>query len=203
MKDSLHTLTYAACLGAVCSLLLAAVGHLTAPYREANERAEEVRSILGVLGVPVEAGASSRDLLEVFERNVRVRKRDGLDLYVYEAEGRERSVAVAFSGPGLWGPIRGFLALEPDMRTIRAITFHQQEETPGLGGEITSEWFRDQFRGRSIVSEEGRPGIRIGGSGGGPNRVDGITGATMTCRKVEDMLNRLIERLMKEAGSDA
>jgi Na+-transporting NADH:ubiquinone oxidoreductase subunit NqrC len=30
------------------------------------------------------------------------------------------------------------------------------------------------------------------------NEVDGITGATMTCEKVEGMLNGLIERIVKE-----
>jgi Na+-transporting NADH:ubiquinone oxidoreductase subunit C len=109
-------------------------------------------------------------------------------------------VAVPFAGDGLWGPIRGFLALEADRRTIRGIAFHEQEETPGLGGEIAGEAFRAQFRGKRIVAADGTPGIviRRGKGAQAVNEVDGITGATMTCEKVQAMLNRLIARIAKE-----
>ena len=115
------------------------------------------------------------------------------------------AVAIPFSGPGLWGPVKGFIALEPDMRTVRNIIFHEQEETPGLGGEIGSTWFQERFRGRSIVDRDGKPGIAIlrDGKPIGPNEVDGITGATMTCEKVKLMLNRSIEMIMQEQKTDA
>ena len=120
-----------------------------------------------------------------------------------------RAVAVPFAGPGLWGPVEGFLALESDMRTIRGITFHKQEETPGLGGEIASASFTRQFEGKSIVDESGRPGIRILRAGAAPpeskgaNEVDGITGATTTCEKVQAMLNEIIARIARARDADA
>ena len=126
---------------------------------------------------------------------------DPLTLYVYKPEGSDVVVAAAvkFIGPGLWGPIKGFLALEPDMKTIRGLTFYEQEETPGLGGEIASSWFRKQFVGKSIVDEKGNPGIIISSSGeAAPNKVDGISGATMTCDKVQIMLNELIDKISKK-----
>ena len=80
--------------------------------------------------------------------------------------------------------------------TIHAVTFSKHEETPGLGGEITSDAFRDQFRGLSVLDESGLRGLRIVGDGAdGPNEVDAISGATMTSDKVEEMLNRIIERI--------
>ena len=84
------------------------------------------------------------------------------------------------------------------MKTIRGLTFHEQEETPGLGAEITSEAFRDQFKGKPLVNPEGKPGIRIRVGASGPNEVDGITGATMTCDKVEALLNMTIEKVVAE-----
>ena len=111
-------------------------------------------------------------------------------------------MVAGFEGPGLWGPIKGFLALESDMKTIRGLTFYEQEETPGLGGEIVADWFREQFAGKTIVDAQGKAGIEIGGSKSGPNHVDGITGATMTCDKVEAMLNKLVKTLVEESGSD-
>ncbi len=110
-----------------------------------------------------------------------------------------RAMAVPFAGQGLWGPIRGFLALDPDMKTVRGITFYEQEETPGLGGEIASSWFREQFKGKSIASSEGKPGIHIrrGGGASGANEVDAITGATMTCNKLEAIINAVIGQIIE------
>ena len=81
--------------------------------------------------------------------------------------------------------------MESDMKTIRGLTFSRQEETPGLGGEIAAPWFRDQFVGKSIVDRAGKPGISIGGAQDAPNAVDAITGATMTCDKLEAVLNQV------------
>jgi Na+-transporting NADH:ubiquinone oxidoreductase subunit C len=205
MKQSpLHTLNYSVILGTVCALLLTGMGRLTAPYREANEKAEKMRNILSVLGVPFNPKASSLEMAEVFKQNVQEVKGQ-LNLYQYRpAEGDVRSVAVPFSGQGLWGPIEGYLALEPDMKTIRGVTFVHQEETPGLGGEIVSEKFRGQFKGKSAMAPTGEPGIHIrrGGGASAPNEVDAISGATLTCDKVEAMINAAIRVTAQEQKRD-
>jgi Na+-transporting NADH:ubiquinone oxidoreductase subunit C len=203
MRGSLYTLAYAAVLGAVCALLLTGAGQLTAPYREANAKAEQIRNILSVLDVPFGRSTSSQDLLKLFEKNVRREERAGLAWYAYVEAGRGQQVrarAFPFAGSGVWGPVKGFLSLEPDMRTIHGITFYQQEETPGLGGEIASAWFREQFKGKFIEDDAGNPGIRIlrGREASASNEVDGISGATMTCTRVEAILNGVIERIVEE-----
>ena len=206
LKGSLYTLVYVVVLGTLCALVLTGAGAFTAPYRRAVARAEEIRNILGCLRVPHEPGLTPEGLLEVFARNIDTQDRGGLRLYLYRREGGGvKAVAVPFGGPGLWGPIRGFLALESDMRTIRGITFHKQQETPGLGGEIAAAPFRRQFEGKSIVDESGRPGIRILRRGGATdgNEVDGITGATVTCERVQAMLNAIITRVAKVRYVDA
>ena len=207
MKGSFYTLGYAGVLGAVCAFLLTAVASFTAPYRAANADAERKRNILTVLQVSYPAEVSSQELLGIFEASVRQEEFNELELYRYvppKDSGKDESVAVTFEGRGLWGPIKGFLALGPDMRTIQGITFYEQEETPGLGGEIASDWFRNQFSGKSIVDRAGRPGILIGASDGkaAQNQVDAITGATMTCDKVEAILNSVIKRIVEENDED-
>ena len=202
MKNNIYTLFYAGVLGTVCSLLLTAVASFTAPYQQANKEAEKNQNILGVLQVPYPAESSSQELVKIFEDNVRLEKKGGLEIYRYvppKDSDKTETVAVGFEGPGLWAPIKGFLALDKDMRTIRGITFYEQEETPGLGGEIVTAGFRDQFIGRSIVDEAGNPGIIIS-SGGEPasNKVDAISGATMTCDKVQAMLNEAISSIVEE-----
>ena len=65
-----------------------------------------------------------------------VNKIDDLTFYEYaEIEAGNRvikAIAVIFKGAGLWGPIEGVIAFEPDLKTIRGIRFYSQEETPGL-----------------------------------------------------------------------
>ena len=200
VKDSLKTIIYAAILGTVCATLLAGVDQLTGPYKQANARAERMRNILNVLQVPFSEKSTPQELAEIFSANVREEKFGELTVYVAAEPGeksRIKAVAVGFEGRGLWGPIKGFLALEPNMRTIRDITFYEQEETPGLGGEIASEWFRKQFEGKQITGPGGRAGIRIvkAGNAKRENEVDAITGATMTCEKVEAILNETIKKI--------
>ncbi len=200
MKDSTtHTFVYAIVLGVVCASFLTGAGRFTAPYREANERAEKVSNILGVLGIEVAPNASADDLLALFDSKVQTREDTSITMYMYRGnDGSLQATAVPFSGPGVWGPMEGILSLEPDMRTIRGISFYKQEETPGLGGEIGTPQFQDQFKGKSIESDAGSPGIHVRLGASGQNEVDAITGATMTCDKVEDMLNAVIAKIVKE-----
>jgi Na+-transporting NADH:ubiquinone oxidoreductase subunit C len=202
VKNNVYTLFYAGVLGTVCSLLLTAVASFTAPYQQANKEAEKNRNILGVLKVPYPAESSSQELVKIFEDNVRQEKLGELDIYRYvppQDSGSDETAAVSFEGPGLWGPVKGFLALDKQMRTIRGITFYEQEETPGLGGEIAADWFRQRFVGKSIVDAAGKPGIIISSSEGqAPNKIDAISGATMTCDKVQAMLNEAIKSIVQE-----
>jgi len=192
MKGSLYSLVFAALLGAVCAGLLTAARELTAARREANAQAERIRHVLDALGVEHEADARPEQLVRIFEKDVRTEKRGGLEFYEYVGnDGAVRAVATLFAGQGLWGPIRGILALEPDRRTVRRITFYQQEETPGLGGEIATRGFTQQFDGQRIVSPAGEAGLQV----------QAITGATMTSRRVKDMLNQVARQVVEsEAG---
>jgi Na+-transporting NADH:ubiquinone oxidoreductase subunit C len=202
MKGNLQTIVYTAVLGAVCATLLAGVEQLTGPYKQANAQAERMRNILEVLQVPFPKESGPQELAEIFTVNVHEENPGELLAYVYttpEDENKAQAFAVEFEGRGLWGPIRGFLALRPDMRTIQDITFYEQEETPGLGGEIASSWFRERFKSRKIINADGKSGIRIRRTGETPaeNELDAITGATMTCKKLETILNETIEKIVR------
>ena len=202
MKDNMYTLCYAAILGIVCAFLLTASAQFTYPYKQANASAERMSNILAILKIPVQSDAGPAELIEIFKTNIFEEEKSGLTIYSYRPVGKTgvEAVAFPFSGPGLWGPVKGFLALESDFKTIRGISFYEQEETPGLGGEIGSDWFQSQFAGKSIADQDGKVGITISKSEGkaGKNQVDAITGATMTCDKVEDMLNKVINTIVEE-----
>ncbi len=194
MKQTLHTLLFAFVLALICSSLLAGITRFTRPYREANEKAERVRNTLAAFDAPIDPRAPAAELLAFFDRHVRRIERDATVLYAYHPgpdDEHPAAVAIFIAGPGVWGPIEGVLALEPDLRTVRGVRFYRQEKTPGLGGEIATGWFQDQFRGKSIMADPEHPGIRIRPNArpDHPGEVDAVTGATMTSDRVEAMLN--------------
>lgn len=202
MKGNLYTIFFAAVLGTICALLLTVAAEVTRPFKKTNEDAEAMINILQVLSVPVEQEASAKELVETYNNNITENQIGEIKVYYYSpnGSGQPKAAAFLFDGPGLWGPIEGFLALENDMKTIKAITFHKQEETPGLGGDIVADAFKNQFIGKLITGPDGTPGIVIKKPGTelAQNEVDGITGATMTCDKVQEMLNKLIEKIVSE-----
>ncbi|MCD7963207.1 MAG: NADH:ubiquinone reductase (Na(+)-transporting) subunit C [Rikenellaceae bacterium] len=98
-------------------------------------------------------------------------------------------------GSGLWGPVWGYVALEEDWSTIYGIILDHASETPGLGAEITSSAFQDQFKGKQIYSGDKFVGITVlkNGAENNPHAVDAISGGTITSRAVETMIANCIK----------
>lgn len=106
-----------------------------------------------------------------------VANKDGQTMYVLPTVGK-----------GLWGPIWGFVAVGEDMETIVGASFDHKTETPGLGAEIKNTSFEEQYIGAKMTSN-----ITVVKDGSGKldaQKVDGITGGTITSKGVEEMMNR-------------
>jgi len=108
-------------------------------------------------------------------------------------DGVLRSVILPIEGKGLWSTLYGFLALDPDGRTINGITFYQHGETPGLGGEVDNPRWKALWTGRLAFDENWQPAIAVTKGSAGPpeedpHRVDGLSGATITSRGVTYLL---------------
>jgi len=94
-------------------------------------------------------------------------------------------------GAGLWGPIWGYIALNEDFVTIAGAIFDHQGETPGLGAEINTPPFQDQFKGKKIFDDSGTfTSIQVNKAGFPEtvHSVDAITGGTITSKGLEEML---------------
>jgi Na+-transporting NADH:ubiquinone oxidoreductase subunit C len=94
-------------------------------------------------------------------------------------------IVIAVEGLGMWGTIYGFLSLDRDTNTVRGLTYYDQKETPGLGGEIGNPKWQAIWRGRKVFDDQWNARITvIKGSAGAPEfdplRVDGLAGATVT-----------------------
>jgi Na+-transporting NADH:ubiquinone oxidoreductase subunit C len=99
-------------------------------------------------------------------------------------------------GNGLWNNIWGFIALKPDLRTIKGAAFDHVGETPGLGARITSPDIQSRYRDKQIFDEQGNlvsvemvKGEKGDNSIYGPHQVDGLSGATLTAKGVNEMLS--------------
>ncbi|MCH8552885.1 MAG: Na(+)-translocating NADH-quinone reductase subunit C [Natronospirillum sp.] len=99
---------------------------------------------------------------------------------------------------GLWSTMYGFLALESDLNTVAGLGFYDHAETPGLGGEIDNRNWIAQWPGRKIYNDDGEVALRVtrGGGVAEEHHVDGLSGATLTSRGVDNM----IEFWMGERG---
>ena len=84
-------------------------------------------------------------------------------------------------GTGYQSTLKGYLALEADLNTVAALTFYEQEETPGLGSRIEESAWQALWPGKQLADAEGVIRIEVvKGAGGGVHEVDGISGATRT-----------------------
>jgi Na+-transporting NADH:ubiquinone oxidoreductase subunit C len=111
-------------------------------------------------------------------------------LYVAEKDGTTFFI-VPLRGKGLWGPIWGYVALKEDVNTVFGAIFDHKTETPGLGAEISTPVFMDQFQNKKILDTEGSfTGIEVRkGDAQGDYQVDGISGGTITSVGVQDMID--------------
>lgn len=114
-------------------------------------------------------------------------------VYLVRSDGRLEQAVIAVEGLGMWGTIYGFLALAPDGNTVLGLTYYDQKETPGLGGEIGNPTWQALWRGRRGYDERWEPRITvIKGVAGAPEtdplRVDGLSGATITSNAVTRLM---------------
>ncbi len=164
-----------------------------------NEEIKLQKIILEVLGIEPEPGTSDLEMKEIFERRVKIEEREGKILYRGFGADGQTLIGYAFPlfGPGFWGPIYGMIGVDPELAEVIGIAFYRHSETPGLGGRITENWFKDQFVGKRLL-----PGgkdqkyfyLVAPGTARAENEVDAITGATGTSRGVE----RLVDANLKD-----
>ena len=127
-------------------------------------------------------------------------------LYEYQKDGKTEAYIVPIQGNGLWDRMYGYIALEKDLRTVRGITFYEHKETPGLGGEVDKTWFKEQFKGKTIFSTDGRFVSITIAKGKAADRgikgdelthyVDGISGASLTGKGVNVFLKADLEKFV-------
>lgn len=229
-NSNAYTFIFAIIMVTVIAGVLAFTATSLKPLQEKNVKAEKMQNILGTIGV----NGVSRDDAEVeynkyvkqqlalkvdgtidtevkaFDLSLKkeVKKDDNeqrFPLYIAEKDGKTFYV-VPLYGAGLWDAIWGYVALGSDKNTIIGANFGHKGETPGLGAEITTDWFQAEFSGKTLLADASAgftidnfvsvKTVKGGAKTGDAHGVDGISGGTITSDGVSDMMYERLARYL-------
>ncbi|WP_018692001.1 Na(+)-translocating NADH-quinone reductase subunit C [Algicola sagamiensis] len=123
---------------------------------------------------------------------VKIKRRSNIaPVYLAKDNGKLSSVILPVYGAGLWGPMYGFIAIDPDATTVKGIKFYEHKETPGLGAEIENPKWVASWVGKKLFNDKGEIAITVQKGGVTANdpqkmyKVDGLSGATLTSNGVQ------------------
>ena len=213
-----YTFGFATIMVIIVAALLSYAAIGLKPYQDSNIELEKQQNILTSIGIDVERDlakeAYSNYIKEEIVLDYKGQEVDGdafeidlkkelkkvnvdqfLPLFISNIDGSKQYI-IPLRGKGLWGPIWGFISLEKDLNTVYAAVFDHKSETPGLGAEINRPFFQDPFTSKTIMEDGKFVSIIVqkGGAKGDIHKVDGISGGTITCDGVTNMIE---ERLSK------
>lgn len=199
-KSMLYPTLFMLVLSVVLTAALAALNAFTAPIVEFNQEIELKQKILNVFNIDTPSN-EAEVIDETFAANVTQEDYNGKELFVQKEGDQTKAYAVPFDGPGLWGGIEGYIGVSEDLSTVTGIDFIKQEETPGLGGRIEEDPYKDQYRNLDISTiNNDSPVINRPAPGG---NIDAISGATQTSTFVMNMVNEdLMEFISNRKGAN-
>ncbi len=228
-NSNTYTFIYAAVMVILVAAILASAAMALRPRQDKNVEIEKMQNILASVNIESTfetAGdiyadkirnqyvidskgeiVEGEDAFEIDLKREKAKSPEDRLLPVFECE-TESGLKYIFPmrGAGLWGPIWGFVSLNDDMSTIYGANFDHQSETPGLGAEISTQWFQDEFKGKQIFDQSGNlisvTVTKAGQDAPKDHSVDGISGGTITSKGLEQMMledfNSYKEFLMKK-----
>ena len=183
---------YLTALVVIIAVGLTLVSTVLKPRRDFNRQAEKYQQILRAAGHDIDRSKA----VKAFSNLAVPLTEDGRQYKVTCADG-SIGIAMRLDGKGLWGPIWGYVVLSEDHTTIKGVSFAHKSETPGLGAKITDEEFANAFIGKKLYDQNGEfTSVRVVKKGQEgdireENRVDAISGATITSRGVDEMMKEL------------
>ncbi|WP_034922622.1 Na(+)-translocating NADH-quinone reductase subunit C [Gillisia sp. CAL575] len=220
-----YTFMFAIIMVVVVASVLAFTATTLQPIQNENVRQEKMQNILATVGIETERSEAEEKYNKYITETIALNedgsinekadaftvdlakelKKPGVDqvypLYIANIEGSKYYI-IPLRGKGLWDAIWGYVSLKDDVNTIKGAVFDHKGETPGLGAEITQTWFRERFADEKIFDGSGNLiGVSVVKGNVGPsnkddNKVDAISGATITGNGVSDMISeRLIHYL--------
>ena len=214
-QGNTYTILYSAVMVVVVAAILAIASVSLRPFQQENIRIDRMMQILSSVNIKstaqdavslyekyitdsyvvdatgrrAEAEAFGIDIAAEVRRDAAERR---LPVFVCTLDNGDVKYILPLYGAGLWGPIWGYISVDADGRTLYGSYFAHQGETPGLGAEIGSAAFQEQFAGKQLfVDGEFKP-VAVMKKGqkplDGADYVDAISGGTITSKGVQSMI---------------
>ena len=218
MRNNSYTLIFTSCVTIVLGIIIATTADNLRERQEINEELDIKKNILYALGYKqnidnpwtnkIVESLYNNSINEIYlDRKGTVYKKqediekNPLKIYQRMDNGLITGYAIPIEGKGLWGTMYGYFAIEPDAVTVKGITFYRHKETPGLGGEVDKEWFKNNFIGKRLVDNDGKlvsieviKGFVSEKDPEAYRKVDGISGATITGKGVTNFLKKDLDK---------
>ncbi len=208
-----YMLFYAAIITIIVAVSLSFLSESLKEKQHKNEQAAMKNEILHALGLDTLANPeqffdekiegivvdNKGDVLEgeaAIDVNVKAENKKANDderllpLYIYSSPEGSKIYVLPMYGSGLWDDIWGYMAIQGDFNTVFGTSFGHKGETPGLGGEITTDWFQKSFAGKQFMDNKSFVSIEVkkGKLDNPDHQVQAITAATMTSNGVTNMI---------------
>lgn len=178
------------------------IGILAAFYQSTLDRVELYRELNYKKAIISLFGYPQANIKQVFKNNFKQIKNPELNYYEATENGKITGYVFDISGSGLWGTINALIAVSPNFKKIISIDILSQNETPGLGGRITENWFKNQFRNKELINRERITWFKLVAEGEKTkiNEVNQITGATFSSKAMVDMIYKEMQRITEQLG---
>lgn len=199
MKDKpLFAVVYMFLATAFFSSILILFAQATRGRVEANAQIALEKAILQVFPeIEFKSNAQVHEIFTAQFKSVKSQDDETILYAVYYKNDTIAGYAVGVEGQGFWAPIKGFVGVAADKKTITGVAFYEQSETPGLGARIAEPDFCGKFEGLAVGEVVKPVGIRPAGSELKNNEVHAITGATQTCVRLEKLINEGLSQWLK------
>lgn len=186
-KESfIYPIAFMVAISILFTSILATLNQTTYANIKQQEDNQLRKSILYSLDVDF---SSDEDIDAIFTENMKMVSNDNISYYEYQVQGQTRAYAFPVEGKALWGTVDAYAAVNKDVTELLGIDFIRHSETPGLGGRISEDWYKEQFRGIDISGNS--PYFIYKPQSGG--NIDAITGATLTSVSIRDMINSSVD----------
>jgi RnfABCDGE-type electron transport complex G subunit len=176
-------------LATVCALLLLITRTGVGSRADLSVAAIIAASQICALEMPEEPAAA----VAAFNQYFTLRNRGRIQLWQRNAKADVWLCQAR--GAGMWAEIALMFAYDRTHRRIIGMRVLEQNETAGLGDRIGEDTFFEQFDDMEAASGVEMKAIRIRA-----NQFDAVSGATITSRAVETIINRALRQLDQVAS---
>jgi Na+-transporting NADH:ubiquinone oxidoreductase subunit C len=220
-----YTFIFAIIMVIVVAVTLSFTATTLGPLQKENVRKEKMQNILSTIGIEtsredaevlfnkyitqqiaLNSKGEEKEDVNAFDVNLakelsKPEEEQSFPIYIADYEGSEFYI-VPLRGNGLWDAIWGYIALKEDANTVQGVVFDHKGETAGLGAEITTDWFQQSFVDEKIFDNNGElVGVSVvkgysGGNDKDDNKVDSISGATITGDGVTEMIEKRLKNYL-------